>query len=543
MVDLDPDTKENIARALWMSEYTPESIPPDVMNRLGDAKNNRTAFGERMRRRLADLLANPERFTPDYTDRYTMLCNHARELSAHQAYAMTGLLGQDSVRGYQELPPQIAFTFPDDDRPQFPYQVGWHFFVGTASDVHGREFGIQFMFWSYSLLPPDMARSEGLSDVENQVAEVHLAVTPAGDRHYRPRPVLVAGTTGLIQFTEKPYEYAIGKNTITSLDGDSFFPVRLQAWGIDDREDVPVEIAVDITLHQTKGYVLNGDEGLAPSCGGVGTLYYSVPNLRIQPEESWLSIDGTRIPLTSGKFWYDHQWGTGFIPSGSPRSDVLRAVGLFNEQNPGGWDWMEIQFDDETEIALSSLHTNDKRAFYSRTGAEPPGTMAAGAKGLYIRQDGEYEPINAGIRVTDWVRSVVADGPYLATDTWYPNRMEVTVQENAVPDEKKHFVMVPIVTTGQQGFFAAGPQYSEGAVIIESADGKRMGVGFLESTGYVDARRQSLLLAGLPDADEMVRLVSPPAVPDSMKAEAMALLKEPENVSKLMEELAKCKGL
>ncbi len=538
--DLDPGTKENVARALWMSGYAPESIPPDVMSSLCGTKNHR--FGERMRRRLADLLANPERFTPDYTERYTTFCNHARDLSAHQAYAMTNLLGLDSARGYQELPQEITFTFPCDDRPQFEYQVGWHFFVGTASDAGGREFGIQFMLWSYSLLPPEMARDEGLSDIENQIVEIHLAVTPANDRHHRPRPVLVAGTTGLVRFSENPYEYAVGKNTMTSLADDSLFPVRLRARGIDEREDAPVEIAIDLTLHQTKGYILNGDGGLAPSCGGVGTLYYSVTNLRIRPGESWLSIDGTRVPLTGGKFWYDHQWGTGFMPPGSPRSDLLRAVGHLHEQGPGGWDWMAIQFDDDTEIALSALHTNDNRAFYSQTGAKPP-TMAAGAKGSYIRQNGEYESITAEIRVTDWIRSAVADGPYLATNTWYPNRVEVTVYEDAVPAKKRHFVMVPIVTTGQQGFFAAGSEYSEGAVTIESADGERIGIGFLESTGYIDARRQGLLLAGLPDTDDMIRLVSPPAVPDEMKAEVLALFQDPEIVAKMGEELAKCKGL
>ena len=69
---------------------------------------------------------------------------------------------------------------------------------------------------------------------------------------------------------------------------------------------------MDIILNLTKGYVLNGDQGLSPSCGGVGTIYYSVPNLRIKPGESSLSINGNKIRLTGGKFWYDHQWGYRF---------------------------------------------------------------------------------------------------------------------------------------------------------------------------------------------------------------------------------------
>ena len=542
-VDLDDETKENIARALWMREFVSESIPPDLMRKLGDVKNSETAFGKRMRHRISDLLANPEKFTPDYSERYNLLCSYSSELSAHQAYAMSNLLGLDSARGYQELPTQISFKFPYDDKPQFQYQVGWHFFVGTAKGADDQEFGVQLMFWSHSVLPPVMARKEGLSDLENQIAEVHFAISSSGYRHFRTRPVLIAGTTGLVRFSDQPFDYSIGNNSIKSLVNDSLFPIHLQAWGIANNEENPVEIAIDIILNQTKGYVLNGDQGLSPSCGGVGTIYYSVPNLRIKPGESCLSINGTKIRLTGGKFWYDHQWGTGFMPSGSPRSDLLRAANILDEQEPGGWDWMEIQFEDDTELMLYSTHNNDNIGFYSQTGQRPPGIMTLNAKGSYIRQNGKYEAIKAEILVTDWVQSFIADGWYLATNTWYPNRLEVTIRENEVPEDRKHFVMVPIVKTGQQGFFASGAQYSEGAVIIESPDGIRIGVGFLENVSYADARRQNLRLAGLPDTNDMVQLFSKVKVSEDMKEKAKTFLQDPVNIPKLMKELAESKGL
>lgn len=541
-VDLDADTKENIAHALWMREYASESIPLDIIRRLGEVKNSRLAYGERMRRRLADLLANPESYTPDYTTRYTVLSDYAGELSARQAYVMTNLLGLDSARGYQELSPDITFHYPSDDRPQFEYQVGWHFYVGTAFGVQGQEFGIQFMFYSYSLLPPKMAEREGLSATENQIVEVHLAISAAHTRHYRITPVLVAGTTGLIRFSDNPYTYVVGKNAQSSLESGSLFPLRLQAWGIDRKFGTPVELAIDITLHQTKGYILNGEDGHAPSCGGVGTLYYSVPNLQVQPGESWLSIDGQKVPITGGKFWYDHQWGTGFMPQGSPRNSLLRGARILEEPQPDGWDWMPIQFDDDTEITLSALHSNERRAFYFQSGLNPPGIMVADADGSYIRKNGEYFPIKATLKVTDWVRSVESYDQYQASNTWYPNRVEVTVHENEVPEEKRHFVMVPLVKTGQLGFFAYGDEYSEGAVIIESPDGKRMGVGFLELISYADCWKQCLRLAGLPDTDDMVKLFKPAAVSDEMKAEVVNYLQEPENPSRLNDELAKCKG-
>ncbi|MDO9523873.1 MAG: lipocalin-like domain-containing protein [Methanocorpusculum sp.] len=542
-VMLDPETKENIARALWMHEYTPKTIPPDILKQIEGRTNLSSAFGERIQARIADLRAAPESFNPDYTKRYAALSTYAGDLTPHQAYAMTNLFGMDSARGYQELPIDKKFTFPTDDRPQFEYQVGWHFFVGNVFDTKDREYGVQLMFWRYSLLPPEMAKQAGLSDLENQIVEIHLAVSSAGGRHYRMRPIIVAGTTGLIDFSTNPYRYSVGKNTLASQSNDSLFPLRLQAWGIDNHKDTPAEISIDITIVQTKGYVLNGDEGMLPSCGGVGTLYYSVPNLRVDPVKSRISIDGEELRLGGGKFWYDHQWGTGFMPGGSPRIDVLRAVGLLGDKPALGWDWMEIQFDNDTEFALSAIHTNEQKEFFMQTGPTPPGIMTAAAVGSYIKENSEYFPVKGVIRVTDWVQSSVTDGQYLTTRAWYPNRVEVTVETSEVPDAYKRFVMIPIVSTGQQGFFAAGAEYSEGAVRIESPDGKRIGSGFLENVSYADACRQNLRLAGIPDTPEMIEIFAKPVIPDELKASAMAFLMKPENAARLQEELAKSRGL
>ncbi len=322
--------------------------------------------------RIADLRAAPESFNPDYMKRYAALATYAGDLTPHQAYAMSNLFGMDSARGYQELPTDKKFAFPEDDRPQFEYQVGWHFFVGNVFDTEGREYGIQLMFWRYSLLPPEMAKEAGLTDIENQIVEVHFAVSSAGKRHYRMRPVIVAGTTGLINFSTGPYTYSVGKQILQSQSKDALFPLRLQAWGIDNHKDTPAEISIDITVDQTKGYVLNGDEGMMPSVGGVGTLYYSVPRLLVDPEKSRLSIDGEEFRLASGTFWYDHQWGTGFMPSGSPRSDVLRAAGLIDDKPAVGWDWMEVQFDNDTELTLASIHSKEQKDFIKQTGPTPP---------------------------------------------------------------------------------------------------------------------------------------------------------------------------
>ena len=82
---------------------------------------------------------------------------------------MTFFLGMDSSKGYKTIPRKADFKIPEDDAPQFDYQLGWHFIVGSCTCSNGKEYGVQFMFWQYALLPPDIAKHFGLSDLENQI--------------------------------------------------------------------------------------------------------------------------------------------------------------------------------------------------------------------------------------------------------------------------------------------------------------------------------------------------------------------------------------
>jgi len=540
---LSSETLSNVAHVLWLDSYDPSEIPVEIQQRLNDQINSPEAFGERMLTLFEDLITDPDSCTPNYTPRYETFEEFTATMSPHEAYATTILLGPTSSRGYKEVPTSMEFSFPADDRPNFEYKEGWHFFVGSAFTASGEEYGVELMFWQYTLIPTAMAEAAGLSELDNQMLELHLAISKAGDKHYRTVPYVVAGTTGLISFSSSPFNYVLGNNYIRSKNADTLFPLQLRAWGLDESGTSPVELEIDITLTQTKGYVLEGDRGLSPSCGGIGTLYYSVPNLLIDPSTSTLTLNGRKVELSSGKFWYDHQYGTGFLPSGNPRPAALRAFTNLETPNPGGWDWMMVQFDDDTEFGLSALHTTANEGFYEQTGANPPGTMTAAASGLYIDQDGGSESVTGHIEVSEWIKSTVSYSPYLATDAWYPNKVKVVLESDVVPEDKREFFLIPIVQTGQQGFFSYGAQYSEGAVYVETTDGVRVGRGFLEATGYADLRRQALVLAGMPTTDSMIELLDRQVFTDEQKAACEAFLLEPENAAKLVEELEECKGI
>ncbi|WP_048190791.1 lipocalin-like domain-containing protein [Methanobacterium sp. SMA-27] len=501
---LDEETKDNIAKALWMREFNAEEISDELFRGLGSEKNSNENFGDRMQYLLKEKINNPDSFTPNYKDVYGTLIKNSSSLSPHQAYAMTFFLGMDSSKGYKAIPGKADFKLLQDDAPQWDYQLGWHFIVGSCMGDNGKEYGVQFMFWQYALLPPEIAKHFGLSDIENQIIELHLAVSEAGGEHYRSKPILIAGTTGLVDFKNNPFEYTFGKNKIRSLSEDSTFPMQIKGWGVDLDPDSQSEIEVDITLTQTKEYLLQGKDGCDPCCGGVGTLYYSVPNLRVDPDKSTLRINEEEIALKSGKFWYDHQWCNGMIPAGNPRVKVLRAANNMNEKATGGWDWFMAQFKGNRELTMASVHSHDMLQFLNQTGPNPPKIMEAEVSGKYIDENNNSKKIKGQIKITEWIRSVKSQDPdlYPPTNTWYPQKWEFSFGED-IPEDIQNFVMIPIVSGGQSGFFGNGLHYSEGAVYLKDNEGNSLGRGFAESTGYADPLLNRLKLAGLPATEEM----------------------------------------
>ena len=376
------------------------------------------------------------------------------------------------------------------------------------------------MFFRFALLPPALAAQFELSATDNQVMEMHLAVSKAGQRHYQAKPILVAGTSGLLSFSPDGLGATLGKNTIGTMHSDDVFPLRIQARGQDDGEATPVPIAIDLTFASGKGYLLQGADGCTPCCDGVGTVYYSIPNLQIDPAVSTLMLGEEKIELSSGVFWFDHQWG---MLAAAPRSAVLRAASNLQPQDPGGWDWFEAQFEGDRQITCAAGHTDALRQFYFQTGPTPPGTMEVSVSGKYMDAEGTSVSVTGKLAVTKWVKSERSPAPddYPPTNTWYPDRWEFQFGAE-VPEDIRTFTMVPIVSSGQSGFFADGDQYAEGAVYLLDPAGKEIGRGFAESVAYADTLANRLRLIGIPVNDQMLSLFGQTAPSEELKLASLA---------------------
>lgn len=492
---LEDLTKEHIANALWLKEFEDAKIPSQTLKKIADAKNSSEAFGARMNTYFDWLLQRPQSHNPSYKKRYAGLQKYCQSLTPHQAYIFsTKFLGRDSMQGYDAMPKVARLEFPKDHLPKPKTQVGWHFFVGSAWDEHGKEYGVECMFFRVALLPPELATELGLSEQENQVIELQLGISDVGGRHIQADPIVIAGTSGLIDWQLNPYSYSVGKNRIFASKKDSFWPLNLQAWGVEKNPQDPVELSVDLSFESGKEYLYQGDNGCMPCVDGMGTLYYSIPNLVLKPG-STISIGPKKITLKKGMFWFDHQWG--FL-SGNPHSSVLRAANNISKPGPAGWDWYMAQFNGDRQMTMFAPHSKSYEGYYFQTGAKPPGVMKIDVAGKYMDENKDLCITWGTLKITGWVKAERSANPklYPVTHTWHPNKWEFSF-DDTLPQDIREFSMTSIVESGQTNFFANGSQYNEGAVYLKDPKGRDIGRGFAEAVQYADTFDNMLDLAGI----------------------------------------------
>ena len=513
---LDADTKQSLARAMWTTDLVAADLPADVLAAITSAKNSDAAYGERFTTYLTGLLANPDTFTADYTKSYAVLLDYTKAMSPHQAYAMRNLLGKDASRGYQPVPAEADLVFPASNAIALQSQVGWYFFVGSATGANGKEYGVEMMFFRNALLPPDVAKAGGLSDTENQAIELQLAISEAGDRHYQAKPILVAGTSGLLSFEVNGFGMSMGKNVARSLKPDSLFPLQVQAWGIDDVPDT-VELGIDLTFISGNDYLMQGVDGCMPCCDGIGTLYYSVPNLQLDPAKSNITLKGEKITLTAGTFWFDHQWG---VLTGNSQTDSLRAASNLKPADVFGWDWFMAHFNGNRQLTVFAGHSSENSQFYGQTGPTAPGVMTVSVKGKYV-DNGKVIDVKGAMEVSEWIKAEDSPDPaqYHPTNTWYPNLWKFTFGPE-LPDDIRVFTMEPIVDSGQSGFFAIGTQYSEGAVYLKDPKGALVGRGFAESVQYAETTFNVMEVSGLPGTSATLAQLDPGPISATLVAES-----------------------
>ncbi|MCS6845177.1 MAG: carotenoid 1,2-hydratase [Caldilineales bacterium] len=342
-------------------------------------------------------------------------------------------VAEAAADGFVRATGPAPLSFPADYGPHDDYQTEWWYYTGNLEDPSGRHFGFQFTIFRRALQPPAQRTGRASDWAAEQVYMGHFAVTDVAGRRFRAFERFSRGAAGLAGAQADPYRVWLEDWQVADVPGRPGV-TRIQA--------AADGVAVDLTLTDRKGPVLQGDRGYsqkAPDPGNA-SYYYSLTRL---VTEGTVTVDG-RTYAVRGLSWKDHEYSTSALAP-----------------DQVGWDWFALQLDDGTEL----------KVFHIR------------------RADGSVDPFSAGSFVDQdaAVTRLARDDFQIAVlDTWrsprtgaqYPSRWRVIV-----PGLGLDLTVEPWLADQELNVSYA---YWEGAVRITGARQGRpvAGNGYVEMTGY-----------------------------------------------------------
>jgi predicted secreted hydrolase len=332
-----------------------------------------------------------------------------------------------------------ALEFPRDHGAHLSARIEWWYATGWAGSIERPAYGFQVTFFR--------SRTGLAADNPSRFAARHLlfahaAVTDlAARRHHHDQRI--ARWSG----AERA---ALGQAAESDAD------VRLGPWWLRREAEAWRSVIrgtgfdLDLTLARTQPLLLQGDAGFSRKGPDErqASHYYSEPQLAATAR---LAVDGRSGGAESpkaGRAWIDHEWS----------DELLHGDAV-------GWDWIGINLFDGSALTAFVLRRRDGSTLWAggsfRAAGQPAGVFAA--------DEVRFEP---GRR---W-RS-----PQTAAN--YPVHWQVQTpagrwEVRALMDEQE---------LDSRG--STGTVYWEGLSELLDAQGRRVGLGYLEMTGYAAALR------------------------------------------------------
>jgi predicted secreted hydrolase len=326
--------------------------------------------------------------------------------------------------------PAKALRFPHDFGAHPDFRTEWWYITGHV--VSGaREFGFQLTFFRSRVDATQGMRSRFAA---KQLIFAHAAVTDVQGKKLWHDQRLAREGFGVA--------FASEENT----------HVKLRDWSLQNQAgryaaELPAsDFALKLQFAPTQAVLLQGQQGLSRKgpAPKQASYYYSQPQLAAGGS---LRVSGQRFEV-SGKAWLDHEWS----------EELLHP-------DAAGWDWIGMNLDDGS--ALTAFRLRDKAGQALWDG----GSFRSPKSDLYTFSRGEviFKPVRG------WKSPL--------TQTTYP--VEWLVRTPA------DFYTVRAVIDNQEldSRLSTGAIYWEGLSELIDSNGRRVGRGYLEMTGYAQPLR------------------------------------------------------
>jgi predicted secreted hydrolase len=208
---------------------------------------------------------------------------------------------------------------------------------------------------------------------------------------------------------------------------------------------VATDFSLDLQLASTQAVLLQGDQGLSRKGPNPAqaSYYYSRPQLQVQGS---ITLRGKRFAVGAGSTaWLDHEWSQALL-----------------DPHAVGWDWIGINLLDGSALTAFQLRDKEGQALWDG------GSFRSG-KSTFAFSRGEvlFKPLR------QW-RSALSKASYPVE--WMVRTPADYYTVKAVVDNQE--------LDSRQ---STGAIYWEGLCEVWDSNGKLVGRGYLEMTGYASA--------------------------------------------------------
>jgi predicted secreted hydrolase len=334
-------------------------------------------------------------------------------------------------------------VFPRDHGAHLSQRIEWWYVTGwIGAKPDAPTHGVQVTFFR---LRTGLAQDLGGRFAPRHLLMAHAAITDLGAaRHVHAQRLArwsgdAADDSLRARASLDDARVRIGAWRLARRDGEG----GLSVWSARiDADGAARGWSIDLEMHASQPPLLQGDAGfsLKGPTDALASHYVTEPQLDTRAR---VRIEGRDIE-GRGRAWLDHEWSDLLIPE--------EAV---------GWDWIGMNLDDGGALMAFRVRRADGSALWAGGSRRD----AAGAVRVFGAQDVRFEPRRT------W-RSPATGGDYPVQ--WLVTSPAGRFEVRSLLDAQELDARA-----------STGTVYWEGLSSLHDAQGRRVGWGYLEMTGYV----------------------------------------------------------